>query len=210
MAAASASRPPAKKTAAPAKKAAGIVAAGGGPEDPITDVLALGEQHRAAKKQKKADKAAAKGPTLGGSALAAGNKALLAEFTLCLVILGLGTVIAPQGSNDGVPRLISRGSALCLLFFILALVSGTGPGPKRIAGGIGALVTTSYLLTSSDASNVLKWIKGFYTKGGVTPTASAATAPSATAQAGAGVAAAGSAAANAGSVIGDLAEAAGE
>lgn len=225
MATAPAARKPANSTAAPAKKtasssgtkkAAAIVAAGGGPEDPITDALALAEKQRAARKQKKADKKNVKGPNIGGSTLAAGNRALLAEFTVCMVILGLGTVIAPQGSDNGVPRLISRGSGLCLLFFVLALVSGTGPGPKRVAGGIGALVTASYLLASSDASNVLTWIKGFYTTAGVTPAVSpsaspqSVAAPSAVAQAGAGVAAVGGATSSAGSVIGDLAEAAAE
>jgi hypothetical protein len=204
---------PARKAApkAAGKKVAATVAAGGGPEDPITDALALAEKHRAAKKQQKADRAAAKGPNIGGSTLAAGNKMLLAEFVLCFVILSLGTIVAPQGSKDGVPRLISRGSGLCLLFFVLALVAGVGPGSKRVAGSIGGLVTLSYLLTSSDANNVLTWITGFYSKAGVTPTASAsAQAASGVAGAAAGAAGAGGATANIGGVVGELAEAAAE
>jgi hypothetical protein len=164
---------PAKKTAAKktvakkaatsgGKKAAGIIAAGGGPEDPIADVLAgLSMRRSAASKAK-----IAKQPAIGGSRLAAGNKVLLAEFTACFVVLGIGTMVAPSGSKDGVPRLMSRGTGLCLLFFILALVSGAGPGARKAANGLGALVTVAYLVTSSDARNVFSWITAFYSTSG--------------------------------------------
>jgi hypothetical protein len=95
---------------------------------------------------------------------------LMIEFLICFVVLGLGTIVAPEGSGDGVPRLMSRGTGLCLLFFVLGLVSGAGDGARRAAGGLGALVTVSYLVMSSDAHNVLKWIAGFYSTKGVTPT----------------------------------------
>lgn len=99
-----------------------------------------------------------------------GGKLLMTEFILCFLILGFGTIVSPKGSSDGVPRLISRGSGLSLLFFILALVATAGGGAKRAANGLGGLVTVAYLVTSSDAKNILEWIKGFYSTGGVTPT----------------------------------------
>jgi hypothetical protein len=150
-----------KKTAA--KKAAGTVFAGGGPENPFADALALRGLGRDRRKATRA----AKGPNVGGSKLAAGNRVLLAEFTACFVVLGLGTVLAPSGTKDGVPRLMSRGSGLCLLFFILALVSGAGPGARKAANALGGLVTVAYLVTSSDAHNVFGWITQFYSTAGV-------------------------------------------
>lgn len=115
--------------------------------------------------------AAAKGPKpkapAGGKPVSAGNRILLAEFLACFVVLGLGTIVAPQGSKDGVPRLMSRGSGLCLLFFVLALVAGAGSGARRVANGLGGLVTVAYLVTSSDAHNIFSWIGAFYSTAGV-------------------------------------------
>lgn len=160
----------AKKTSprnAAASSAAQTVAAGGGPEDPLADLAAMFNGHQAAKQARASNKAAKKPPApkskAGPSPLTRGNKLLLAEFTVCFVILGLGTVVAPTGSKDGVPRLISRGSGLCLLFFILSIAAGTGESARRLAGGIGGLITLAYLLTSSDAKNVFGWITSYYT-----------------------------------------------
>jgi hypothetical protein len=135
-------------------KAAGIVAAGGGPEDPVTDAVALG----ALVKPKKAKTQAPSGAgRIGGK-----SKLLLTEFLVCFVILGAGTVVAPQGSKDGIPRLMTRGTGLCILFFILSLVSGGGPKAKKGAEALGGLVTVSYLVLSSDALNIFKWVGSFF------------------------------------------------
>jgi hypothetical protein len=109
--------------------------------------------------------AKAHGKVLGGKGKLSSsnpNRLLLAEFLICLLILGAGTIVAPSGSKDGIPRLMTRGSGLCVLFFILALVSGGGPGARKSAAALGGLVTVGYLVLSSDAVNVVKWLAGFF------------------------------------------------
>jgi hypothetical protein len=138
-------------------KAAGIVAAGGGPEDPVTDLLALAALKKGGRKPK--------APRASGS-----NKLLLTEFLVCFLVLGAGTIVAPQGSADGVPRLMTRGTGLCLLFLILSLASGAGPSAKKVSAGIGGLVTVSYLVISSDATNLLSWMTKFFGTTAGTPT----------------------------------------
>lgn len=133
-------------------KAAGIVAAGGGPEDPITDVLALA----ALKKSRKP------APAKSGSGSGSGSRLLLTEFLVCILVLGAGTIVAPQGSADGVPRLMTRGTGLCILFLILSLASGGSDSAKRVSAGIGGLVTVSYLVLSSDATNIFTWMTKFF------------------------------------------------
>ena len=153
---------PAKKPEskpAPAKaKAAGIVAAGGGPENPAADIAALA-LYKKSRKDAKAAKGA--GPDT------AGKRLLLVEFLVCFVILGAGTVVAPTGSQDGVPRLMVRGTGLCVLFLVLSLVASAGAKPAKAAAGLGALVTAGYLFTSTDATNLFKWMGGYFSKTGV-------------------------------------------
>lgn len=139
----------------------------------------------------------------GKGKLTSSNKSrlLLVEFLICMVILGAGTILAPQGSKDGVPRLMTRGTGLSLLFFVLALASGGGARSKRAAEALGGLVTVSYLVLSSDAVNIFKWATSFF--GGTAAEAGhgvgdvGAAAASAT-EAGQGVADLGSAAAQSG------------
>lgn len=149
---------PKKSSASKAKaaKAGATVAAGGGPEDPIADVLAL----KALAGAKKAPKAAAQGTV--NAVRSRGSKLLLTEFLVCFVILGAGTVVSPTGSKNGVPRLMTRGTGLCLLFFILALVAGGGDKAKKSAEALGGLVTVSYLVLSSDALEIFKWMTSFF------------------------------------------------
>ncbi|MEV8530086.1 hypothetical protein AB0451_39440 [Streptomyces sp. NPDC052000] len=99
----------------------------------------------------------------------ADNRRLLtAEFIACVVVLGLGTLLAPKGSKDGIPRLMIKGTALSGLFLLLALVASGGKGPARAATAIGTLVTAAYVLTSSDVHNVVQWIGTFFSASGST------------------------------------------
>lgn len=97
-------------------------------------------------------------------ALAPGNprRILVAEFLVCFVILGAGTIVAPQGAGNGVPRLMSKGTALAGLFLILSLLSAAGEKSTRAAAGLGGMVTVAYLVTSKDATNIALWLKRFY------------------------------------------------
>ena len=168
---------PESRTASKAK-AAGIVAAGGGPENPAADIAALA-LYKKSRKDAKAAKGA--GPDT------ASKRLLLVEFLVCFVILGAGTVVAPTGSQDGVPRLMVRGTGLCVLFLVLSLVASAGAKPAKAAAGLGALVTAGYLFTSTDATNLFKWMGGYFSKTGVvTPLTMTADATTTATEAGSG------------------------
>lgn len=97
----------------------------------------------------------------------ADNRRLLtAEFIACVVVLGLGTLLAPKGSKDGIPRLMIKGTALSGLFLLLALVASGGKGAARVATALGTLVTAAYVLTSSDVHNVVSWVATFFSADG--------------------------------------------
>lgn len=193
----------AKKTAAKSaaksgvKKAAAVEVAGGGPEDPVADVAAAGSLLSSFKSGAK--KTADAAPS-AGKAFSASNprRWVLVEFLVCFVILGLGTIVAPEGKkNGGAGHLAVKGSALALLFFILGLMSGGGPKAAKGAGALGGLVTAAYVFTSQDSANVIAWISKFFDSGN---SSAAASAGEAIGQAGA--------AAAAGAAVGNVAGAA--
>lgn len=90
------------------------------------------------------------------------RKLLVAQFIVCLVVLGAGTVVSPQGSKHDVTRAMIKGSALAGVFFVLALVSTAGSGAARTANAVGTLITATYVLTSADVHNVVAWVGGFF------------------------------------------------
>lgn len=75
--------------------------------------------------------------------------ALEAEFLICILLLVL-LMFANSASSYGerVMSLMKRGSLVCLLFFLLAIISQTGPNAERIAKGFGGLVVVAILLTT--------------------------------------------------------------
>lgn len=182
---------------AKAAKAGATIAAGGGPEDPVADVLALKGLAKSSKPAKK--------PTGTAAAGGKGSKLLLTEFMVCFVILGAGTVVAPTGSKDGVPRLMTRGTGLCILFFILALAAGGGDKARKSSEALGGLVTVSYLVLSSDAVNIFKWMTSFFASGSGTAQAAAAVG-----DIGGSVAASQQAGSEVGNVAGTISSASGE
>lgn len=90
------------------------------------------------------------------------RKVLIAEFLICVVVLGLGTVVSPDDSKHDVPRAMIKGSALAGVFFLLTLVSTAGGNARRTANAIGTLITASYVLTSADVHNIVSWAAGFF------------------------------------------------
>jgi hypothetical protein len=167
------------KTTSGKGTAAATVAAGGGPDNLGADALAAKELHDAHKQKaaaKKADtqngKAAAGRKGKSGPARALGwawsgnRQVLLAEFTLCLVVLGLGVLLAPQGQKNGATRGLIKASGLCGLFFLLALVASGGQGAAKGATALGTLVTAAYVFTSSDVHNVVQWTAAFFSPSG--------------------------------------------
>lgn len=100
------------------------------------------------------------------------GRLVLVEFLVCFVVLGLGTIVAPEGKkNAGAAHLAVKGSALALLFFILALMAGGGGKAAKAADALGGLVTAAYVFTSADSANLVKWISAFFDSGKTTTTA---------------------------------------
>lgn len=166
-----------------AAKAAAAEAAGGGPEDPLADVAAAGALLGGRKK--KSGSGSGSGPGAKAQNLAKKSPLLLAEFIICFVILGLGTLASPKGSaNAGIPRLMLKSSALAGVFLALSLTSAVGGKAAKTAGALGGLVTVTYLVASPDAIAVFKWSTSYF-GGAKAATAAAGSTAEAAAAAGA-------------------------
>ena len=96
------------------------------------------------------------------------RRLVMTEFLVCMTVLGFGTIVpTPKGRKDeGVGHLVVKGTALSLLFFMLALVASAGGKAEKAAAGLGALVTAAYLFTSEDMYNIMTWVASFYAKPG--------------------------------------------
>jgi hypothetical protein len=101
--------------------------------------------------------------------------ALEAEFLIALALLIMLLFSnTSAGYSDKMMSLIKRGTLVCVLFFILALVSSAGPNAAKGAKAFGLLVIIGILLTSpmttvfTDFDNIIKndWIGTSETEGG--------------------------------------------
>lgn len=89
------------------------------------------------------------------------------EFLIAIALL-IGLMFANSSASygDRIMSLMKRGALTCLLFFILAIIAGIGPGATKVAKGIGALVIVGILVTSptntllTDVDNIIKndWV----------------------------------------------------
>lgn len=77
-----------------------------------------------------------------GRKQASSQRLLIVEFVVCIVVLGM----QPLVSDVGPAPWMKKGSAVSLLFFILALIGSIGPGSRKVASGFGGLVTVAVLL----------------------------------------------------------------
>jgi len=168
---------PAGKTPAGAvvKKVAAKKTAGGGTNSGPAPASSSGARHKrppasAASRAGSAGANLAKGAGAKASARVSSHaptKVLLGEFLGCLIVLGLGTIVAPHGSADGVPRMLVKGSGLCALFLVLSFLAAGGSAPAKVATGFGGLITLAYVMTSSDAAEIARWMKGYFSPGGL-------------------------------------------
>lgn len=81
------------------------------------------------------------------------HRMILAEFVLCLLLAVLGGILNPRKSKDGIisfVHVLVQLTAICLLFFILALLS-SGERVGKVAAAFGGLVTLGVLLNSTPA-----------------------------------------------------------
>jgi hypothetical protein len=108
----------------------------------------------------------------------AAHRVLVAEFVLCIVLIGLTPVLMRKPANGKlyVPNDFVRLSAVSLLFFVLSLASAS-PRSSRVAAAFGGLVT---LGTLYNASGSIKAIGSIFSTAkstaGAIPTALAGTA----------------------------------
>lgn len=99
--------------------------------------------------------------------------ALEAEFLVGLGLLILLMFASSASYSDKIMSVMKRGALMCVLFFILALVSSAGPNAAKIAKAFGALVIIAILVTSpvntvvSDLDNLIKndWVGSSETAG---------------------------------------------
>lgn len=137
-----------------------------GPQGAVAGAAAGGA---AGHKKAKEERAAKAGDRVGGGIGKAvtgnsGRKMLLAEFFICIIILGLSPLgSAPNaGSQDGTAtdtgsigtqagQFMLKGSATCGLFLVLGLIAAIGPNVSKYAAGIGGLVTLAVVFNAANS-----------------------------------------------------------
>lgn len=85
------------------------------------------------------------------------HRLVIAEFLLCVVLIGLSPILVRQPGGDGhlyIANDFIRLSAVCLLFFVLALLANQ-PNTARWAAAFGGLVTLGTLFNASQAVTAL-------------------------------------------------------
>jgi hypothetical protein len=95
------------------------------------------------------------GKPSGGSKFLKGDagksrRMLIAEFIVCILLLGLSPLAKGSGEMGPV-RFMKRGTATCAFFVILGLVSSAGKGAAKAASMFGALVTLVLLVDQREA-----------------------------------------------------------
>lgn len=89
----------------------------------------------------------------GGTAGTAAHKLVVAEFILCVLLVGITPIAMRKPGKDGhlyVPNDFVRLSAVCLTFFVLALLSNS-PKSSRVAAAFGGLVTMGVVYNASQS-----------------------------------------------------------
>jgi hypothetical protein len=71
-----------------------------------------------------------------------------------MAVVGLSAV-GVEDKSAAPSHMARRASALCVLFFILAIVADGSPGRRKAANGLGLLVTVGYLATERNAFTAL-------------------------------------------------------
>lgn len=98
---------------------------------------------------RRAEKAAARGDGLTI------RRVLVAEFVVCIIILALSPVAAPEGSEPKPGDWMKKGSAMCGLFLLLGLLSSAGRGAGKVAAAFGGLVVLMLLVDQRSLFTVL-------------------------------------------------------
>lgn len=95
------------------------------------------------------------------------RRVVLAEFVICMVIASLSP-LTDAGKTEGPATMIKRLTALMLLFFGLALMTGAGRGPARAAAAFGGVITLALVVSKRDL--MVKVAEIFNRRNGPMPT----------------------------------------
>jgi hypothetical protein len=75
--------------------------------------------------------------------------ALATEWLICILLIGLGFFFADDPKVEGT-QVVLRFTGTCGVFLVLSLVAAGGPGARKAATGLGALVTLTFLYRDRD------------------------------------------------------------
>lgn len=82
------------------------------------------------------------------------SRVLVAEFLICMIILGLSPLSAPE--TDSKPaNFMKSGTAMAGVFVVLGLISAIGPKSSRAAAAFGALVTLALVVDQRSIFGVM-------------------------------------------------------
>lgn len=96
-----------------------------------------------------------KGPKARGKTRVRGSQRLLmAEFIVCVLLLGLHPLARPEGEVSA-KAWMKRGTAVCFLFVMLGMAGSVGPKSQRAATMFGGLVAIVLLIDQRSAFGVL-------------------------------------------------------
>jgi len=123
-------------------------------------------------------------PANAGESVSGSTGMLEGEFLLCLGLLVL-LMFANTTSSYGekVMSVMKRGTLVCLLFFLLAIISNIGPNAEKVAKAFGAMIIVAILITTpvgtvvTDVDNLIKndWVGSPETGGDTAASADAGT-----------------------------------
>lgn len=84
------------------------------------------------------------------------HRIVSAEFALCVVLVGVTPIVMrnPENGHVYIPNDFVRLSAVCLLFFVLALLSNN-PRSSRFAAAFGGLVTLGVVYNCAQSLNAI-------------------------------------------------------
>lgn len=89
-----------------------------------------------------------------------GSKALVAEFVICMLILLLSP-LTHSGADVTVAKFMKKGSATAGVFVILGFVSAGGGTARKVAQGLGLLMTLTVLLNERSVfGEIVKAVSG--------------------------------------------------
>ena len=83
-----------------------------------------------------------------------GQRALVAEFIACVVILALSP-LTDKHHTDTPGAWMKRATGVCALFIVLGLIGAAGPRAGKAAAGFGGLVLVTLLVTDRDVFAVV-------------------------------------------------------